>query len=495
MYIYSKLEKNAAKNPNKIALILDDEKISYLELYNKVNKLIFFFKKLKLKKNEKIGLIENNSLEFILILFAASYLELIIVPFNTKNDLKNICKNFKIAKINYLISWFRFIKFFKKELKLKLYFSIGERLKGSIYFNDFENVKNKTFNYQIKKRNSDYLILFSSGSTQEPKPVMIDQKNKLIRCKETSKLYKIKSNDIIPTTCPIDHSLGLRILFLSLLNGGTCVLIDTFTPYLYYKFYKKYNFTFAILVASQINQITKFNKNLKSLDLLKGIVSASSRLTKNLKKRLIINKILIYEMYGASEVGTIASINFKKNKKQIESVGRSYGKINLKILSDTNKICKKYETGEIICKSKMLFNGYLSLYKKELYLYKNNYFRTGDIGYLDDLGFLYYIGRKKNIIKRSGYMIYPEEIETKIQKIKNVIDISIQGKFDDNISNEKIIFFVILNEDKKKQRLNFLSKIYKVLNHFQLPDKIIYLKKFPKTSLGKVSKPALLRLI
>ena len=68
-------------------------------------------------------------------------------------------------------------------------------------------------------------------------------------------------------------------------------------------------------------------------------------------------------MYGASEVGTIASINFKKNKKQIESVGRSYGKINLKILSDTNKICKKYETGEIICKSKMLFNGYLSLYK------------------------------------------------------------------------------------------------------------------------------------
>jgi len=282
---------------------------------------------------------------------------------------------------------------------------------------------------------------------------------------------------------------------LSLLNGGTCVLIDTFTPYLYCKLNENYKFTFAILVASQINQITKFNKNLKSLKLLKGIVSASSKLTKNLKKRLIRNKILIYEMYGASEVGTIASINLKKNEKQIESVGRAYGKINLKILSDSNKICKEYETGEIICKSKMLFNGYLSLYKKELYLYKNNYFRTGDMGYLDDQGFLYYIGRKKNIIKRSGYMIYPEEIEIKIQKIKNVKDISVHGKFDDKISNEKICFFVILKDDKKINRSNFSTKIYKILNHFQLPNKIMYLKKFPKTSLGKVSKPGLMKLI
>ena len=153
------------------------------------------------------------------------------------------------------------------------------------------------------------------------------------------------------------------------------------------------------------------------------------------------------------------------------------------------------DIGEIVCESKMLFDGYLSLYKNEIYLFKNKYFKTGDLGYLDRKGFLYYVGRKKNVIKKSGYMIYPEEIENKILKIKNVKEISIQGIFVENISNEKIIYFVILNEDNEINRDNFRVKILKVLNYFQLPDKIIFLKEFPKTSLGKISKPALIKLI
>ncbi len=353
----------------------------------------------------------------------------------------------------------------------------------------------KISNIKQKKNVSDYLILFSSGSTQQPKPVLLNQKNKIIRCKETSKLYKISSSDIIPTTCPIDHSLGIRILFLSLINGGTCILMNTFTPYVYLNHYNKYKFTFAILVASQIDQITKYNKNLNSLKLRNGIVSASSKLTKKLKEKLIRNNILIYEMYGASEVGTIASINFKRNKKKIKSVGKAYSNIKLKILSETGNFCKFNEIGEIVCESKMLFDGYLSLYKKEIYLFKNKYFKTGDLGYLDKKGFLYYVGRKKNVIKKSGYMIYPEEIENKIVKIKNVKEVSIQGIFVENINNEKIIYFVILKEDNQINRDSFRIRILKVLNYFQLPDKIIFLKEFPKTSLGKISKPALIKLI
>ena len=110
--------------------------------------------------------------------------------------------------------------------------------------------------------------------------------------------------------------------------------MDTFTPYVYLNLYKKYKFTFAILVASQIDQISKYNKNLNSLKLRNGIVSASSKLTK-LKEKLLRNNILIYEMYGASEVGTVASINFKTNKNKINSVGKAYSNIKLKILSET----------------------------------------------------------------------------------------------------------------------------------------------------------------
>ena len=102
---------------------------------------------------------------------------------------------------------------------------------------------------------------------------------------------------------------------------------------------------------------------------------------------------------------------------------------------------------------------------------------------------------EKNVIKKSGYMIYPEEMENKILKIQNVKEISIQGIFVENINNEKIIYFVILKADNQINRDSFRIKILKVLNYFQLPDKIIFLKEFPKTSLGKISKPALIKLI
>ena len=151
-------------------------------------------------------------------------------------------------------------------------------------------------------------------------------------------LYKINFKDKIILTCPVDHSLGMRILFLSFLSGATIVIMNKFLPLKYIYLVQKYSITFSILVANQIYDLIKNKSLLKNFYLKKGLVSASAKLN-NITKNIIIKKgINLFEMYGASEIGTVSSINIKKEKKYLKSVGRPYNKkIKIKILSKNNK--------------------------------------------------------------------------------------------------------------------------------------------------------------
>ena len=332
----------------------------------------------------------------------------------------------------------------------------------------------------------------SSGSTAKPKPIIFSQKTKIIRYTLFKNLYKIDSKDNIVVTSPIDHSLGMRTLFLPLLTGGTCIVMRKFIVDEYYELIMKYNVTFSVLVANQIYELLKDNYNFKNFYLKKGLVSASAKLFTAAKNKLIKKKINLYEMYGAAEIGTVASINLLKDNKNLKSVGKVYNRnIKIKILSEKNISLNYGIPGEIACKTPGIFKKYFNAKKLTDESYFNNYFKTGDIGFLDNKGYLYFLSRKKNIIRRSGITIYPEDIEKVfIEEGKN-IEVAVIGK-ESKISTT-ICLFVLKskNIDEKYIRKICLKKLSK----FQLPNKIIFLKSFPKTNLGKINKQKLLKFL
>ena len=101
------------------------------------------------------------------------------------------------------------------------------------------------------------------------------------------KLYKINDKDVIALTCPLDHSLGMRILFLSFLSGATIVIMNKFKPLNYFNIVKKYSVSFSILVANQIYELQSFKKEFRNFFLKKGLVSASAKLDTLTKKKLL----------------------------------------------------------------------------------------------------------------------------------------------------------------------------------------------------------------
>ena len=481
MSLFNLLKLQTIKNPSKTALVLDEKEYSYDELLKLVEKMIIILKKKGVKKNDIIVVLENNTIFHVLSLFAISYLNITSVPLGTGYSYQQIKKFIKVTNANCIIGNLSYSKIFSKVEQIKIFINTNKiRLNNIKLKKIFINKKSKIVN--LKK---DYIISMTSGSTSDPKPLAYSQKTKIIRYRLFKKLYKLNKSDTIIVTCPIATSLGMRMLFLPLLSGAKCVIMRKFTSNLYFDYVQRHNVTFSALVPSQIDELVLQNKKFKSFYLKKGLVSASSKLFESTKKKIINKKISLFEMYGMAEMGTITNINLTKNKVKSKSVGKTYDKkISIKILSHNKKYLSKNKVGEIICKSPGRFEGYFGLKDLTKNAFFKGYFKTGDIGYLDKNNNLFYLGRKKNVIKRSGVNIYPEDIEGILLKNSNIKEVAVIP-FIKN-SSTKIILFV---KKDKTLTYNLIRNIcLKKLSTFQLPNEIKLISRFPKTSSQKIDK-------
>ena len=487
MSLFDYLRKFKKEQPNKCALIIDNFNFSYLEFYNLVNKTITIFVKNKITKDSTVLIVEDNTLAHILTLFALSYINATAVPANTQHSTESLFNLIKLTEVNSFIGNSKLCNFFNKKYKFNSVLSTNKSNKFPFFF---EKV-NKNYKICNKKinLNNNFLITASSGSTANPKPIVFSQKTKILRFKLMSKLYKIDSSDRIIITCPIDHSLGMRILFLSFLSGGTCVVMNKFTVSQYINLIKNYHITFSILVANQIHELISDKKNFKKFYLKKGLVSASSKLFPDAKQKLLDKKIKLYEMYGATEIGTVTSIRIDNNKKNLKSVGKSYDKqIKIKILGKDNKFLNKFEIGEIVAKTPGKFKYYFKSSKLNKDSFFRGFFKTGDIGYLDKEKNLYFLSRKKNVIRRSGISIFPEDIEGILLSDKNIKEVAIIGKE----KKIKTLIYLFVKKEKNINK-NYIKNIcLKKLSTFQIPNHIILVNRFSKLGLGKINKRQLL---
>jgi len=489
MSIFKEIKEKSKVYPNKIAIILRKKKLTYSQLVDEVDAVTNYFISLKIKANDKIGLVENNTIEFIITFLAISNIGAVVVPLNTTYTKKIIYENFKKLKITNLIIWYKYSNYFIKKLKLKNLITTEKKIKNLKFFNNYKKYKNSKKKITSTMKQGDFLIVLTSGSTSNPKPIVLNQKTKILRSKAMRKLYKIDKNDIILTASPLDHSLGQRLLILPLLVGGTSIILDTFTIHNFYEAVKKYKVTFTILVSNQINELLKNNNKFKKLNLKKGLVSASSKLSNNVKSKLLKKNFNIYEMYGVSEIGTVTSICINKDIKNFKSVGKECSNAEIKILSNDNKFLKRKERGEIVCRTPLRFTKYFNLNKLTNDSFFKNYFKTGDIGYLDKNKYLYYLGRKKNIIKISGISVYPEDIETIVLQNKNISEAAVINFVEKNGLEKFVLCVVIKNKKYDKKKLYYYCQ--ENLTSFQQPTRIFFLKSLPKTKLGKINKPKL----
>ena len=475
------------KGDKKLALVTDGIETSYDDLYKNI--LILASHILKKSKGKKlnIGIYTSNPYENILSFLACIYSGSIPVPITNLNFLKSRNSLYNEFKIKILIT---------SKLKQKINFTkiqILDLKQSAQYPNTFK------INFNKKKVNvkDTASIILTSGTTGIKKAVMLSHDNLIKTSKNINKFMRIKKNIFEYLMVPLTSSFGFARLRCVLLKKG-CLIVDSgfFNPLLMIRRFEKYDIncisgvpsTFVMLLSMPL----KLLKNIRKKIIWMEIGSAPM---KKIHKTKLLNlfpkkKIIIH--YGLTEASRSTMLHLKKIYNKNEIVGKPSPGVKISICDENRKIIQKRNIiGEIVVDGQNVAKGYFN-YKSNNF--ENNRFYTGDLGSIDKNGYIYFHGRKDEIINVGGVKISPISLEDIINKKMPLgFDFAIfSSPKKHEIYGDTIGIFL-------KKKINFknkLNKINKLLIDNGIPKEgkithVIYVRNFPITTSGKIKRKCL----
>lgn len=498
--------RNADSFPDKEAIWCDGKTVTYKEMAALVSRYSNFLISLGIKYCDHIAIPMNNSIESVALFFAAADLGVCVVPLNPSLPFEAIKSAMDAGDIKHVIARRAFFAECEKNGGLNIDgFSIclDQEYPGTVSFDTINSMSSERPEIGYDVDGSESLILtMTSGSTGTPKPIDISQQNKYDRSVAHVRVYNITKEDRILAATPLYHSLAERLVILPLIIGATSVLLPRFTPAIWLKCVEEQKPTFTIAVSAQLAQILETLKkpDAPKITSFRCIVSSSALLESAVKYELIdLLQCEFHEMYGASEVSTVTDICFQTAKNKQNSVGLPFDEAQIRILrdeseSDFDTDCAVGEVGEIAVKSKLQCKGY---YRQETMMQAamfEGYFRTGDLGYLDEDGYLYFAGRKKEIIITGAINVYPHDIDVVIGRIPEIEECAAFSYPDDRLG-EVVALAVVAKEDEEINIRSLKTYCARNLADFQQPHKIFVLDKLPKNTMGKLQRMAILDYI
>jgi len=477
MNIIDSLRNNVKKYPSKIGFIDEENKVTFQEMLDCVEE--FSSSELFKNKNQTVGLILENSIEDII-----AYLGIInsgkivhIIPPNITE------KNF----INQINSSNPYIVICSE--KNRINFSNFDIKDLTIHTNE-EIIAKSIVQEKIPDINKIAYLIYTSGTTSEPKGVPISHEMIEFTTKNIVKVLEYSKNDIDLTPLPLYHSFGLGCLHTSIYVGSTFVLLKNSNNLEnILNSLKKYNTTTLAVVPATLTKFLKFEKQYldEKFSNIRLIITNSTSIPKetvNDFKPIIKNRKLA-TYYGLTEASRSTFMIFNENSKLDESVGKSAPGVKIKI----KKFDKKLKIGEIIIQGKNVIKNYWDNPTADKNL-ENGWLQTNDIGYLDNDENLFLVGRNDDLINIGGEKVIPSEIEEIIKQIPEIDDVVAFG-IDNEIFGKIIKVNIIKKKNSNVHKTKILSYCLKNLEKFKIPSKIEFVEKIPKNEYGKVKRSML----
>lgn len=491
---------NSNEIPEKTAIWCDGKTITYQEMARLVSRYSNLLLNNGIQYGDHIAIPMNNSIESVALFFSAADLGVCLVPLNPTLPLEAIKVAMKSGDMKHLIARKSFFNECEKYGGVNVSgvsICLDGEHPGTVPFVDIEKMSGDRPECSIVDGNESFILTMTSGSTGNPKPIDISQNNKYERAMAHIREYDITNEDRILAATPLYHSLAERLVILPLIIGATSILLPRFTPSIWLDCVKEQRVTFTIAVSAQLAQILELLKKpgAPSIDSFRAIVSSSALLEETVKLELIDKlKCQFHEMYGTSETSTVTTICFQKAANKQKSVGIPFDEAEIRIYDEDDVECSIGEIGEIACKSSLTCKGY---YKQDTMMkaaVHDGFFHTGDLGYVDEDGYLYFVGRKKEIIITGAINVYPHDIDSIVEKIPEVEECAAFAYPDDRLG-EVVALAVVPKEDSELRLRTIKTWCARYLADFQQPHKIFIVDQLPKNTMGKLQRMNILSYV
>ena len=498
---YEIVLSHARNQPGKKALFVGEETITYAQLLERTDRFAAYLTKLGVQPDERVALFMVNSWEFVVAVLAASKVGAVTVPVNNFLKEEELSYILEDSGAVILVASTKFEKVVHAS-------SAADQCRmivweGGMRLTDAGNV---TFETALETdaivdpvmRTLDDLAVFfyTSGTTGKPKGAMLTNKNILSNAESARVLLRLDARERAIVFLPMFHSFTFSIgVILPLYIGASIVVIRSIQPFSnIFKQVLLKRVTLFFGVPDVYNAIARaklpwyfmwFNR-------IRIFVSGAAALQPQTLEAMQakFKRATLLEGYGLSESSPATSIN-PIEKPKARSVGPAMPGYEIKIVDENMVEMPRGEVGDIILKGDHIMQGYLNRPEATEETIINGWLLTGDMGYMDEEGYLYIVDRKKDLIISKGINIYPREIEEVIDDFDGVKVSAVVGIADEK-SGEIPVAYLELEEgvdaiDEAALRQHLRAH----LANYKLPRQIHVIDALPKNATGKVLKRTL----
>jgi len=487
--IFSFLKESTSKYPNKQYVIDKEKKYTYSEIYKKVNILAGLLFESGVKSGDRVFLYLDNSAQYIAAYFAILRCNAIIVPIN---------KNASIDSIQYIIEDTLPICIISNEVFML-------RLKGGINLNEMKVIdmdkvweSEKLHTEELSGRlleddDRPALLLYTSGTTRMPKGVTLTHKNLTANTVTIEDYLELTEADTLLLIIDFGNSYG-NTLLLTHTKAGCEIIIENRVsyPFLILEQLYKTRATGFSTVGSHINILLK-QEGLKDFHFknLRYITFAGESTDfKDIQtiKELAPN-LKVCVVYGQTEASPVLSyLESDLVLTKMGSIGKGIPGSELKVVTEDGMEAAAGEIGEIIAAGDNIMKEYWNNEEETRLVIKDGWLYTGDLAVKDEDGYIYFKGRKDDIIKYFGHRISPAEIEVAINSCNNVLESAVIGIEDHQGKKIKAVV-VTKNGVACMEQINL--HVRKLLPAFKRPHIIEFVEELPRTSNGKIKRSEL----
>ncbi len=496
------IKSNAQLFPNRTALAFKDEKITYLDLENRILCCAQGLADIGVKKGTTFALVLRNSPEFVILSMALCKLGAICVPINflEKADrLELILNDAKAEGVLTAKEFYRHVATAAKKVPTLKHF----------YFREGDHKEFKAFASLLGEKKwagpdqaveaDIMMLLYTSGTTGQPKGVMLTHKNFLSNIEQCMGAIKLSDKDRFICLLPLFHSFSWTTCFLIPMKlGALTVIIESLLPFdPVIKAIWNHKVTLFVAVPQIYAALAQRVQGAKAfllrlLNPVRVCICGAAPLQENV--HLSFEKtfgVTLVEGYGLTEASPVVCLN-PPEKRKIGFVGKPLPGLELELRDDEGKKVAQGEVGEIWVRGDNVMQGYYNKPEESREcLTSDGWLKTGDMGRLDNDGYVAIVDRKKDLIIVKGLNVYPQEIEAVIALDPGVREVAVVGKVDKATGDEIIRAFVTIKEGQSIEKSKLFMLCRERLASYKLPKDIIVLDEMPKNALQKILKKEL----
>jgi len=490
------LTKRKELHPAKEAVVDGDRRLSYGELERLTNQLAHGLVSMGVKHGDRCAILAYNCLEYVLTIFAAAKLGVILVPLNWRLSPPELAFNLNDSGTETLIfdaSFGDTALALKKQTTIQRMITLGGAASdkatslASLLASQPEEPPQTDHEIDL---DTPHIIMYTAGTTGKPKGAILSQGASFYNAINLVVDMQFGPDDRNLSVLPMFHIGGIGLFTLPILYvGGTVVIQRTFEPGETLRLLTSENISLFFGVAAIfLFLIQHADFNAEAFETVRVVMSGGAPLPVSLVRQYHEADIILRQGFGMSEAApSIATLSEALALEKAGSIGRPLMHVEARVVDDDMQTVPAGQTGELIIRGPNLMQGYWNRPAATEEAFAGGWFHTGDLAQMDAVGDLTIVDRKKDMFISGGENVYPAEVENAIYDLPQVAETAVIGIQDDKWG-EVGVAMVVLKPKESIEEGAVLAFLKDRLAKYKVPKRVVFMDQLPRNAAGKVLK-------